>query len=106
MELRILEQRENPLLERKEVWFEVTHKGKPTPPKLEVAKALAAKLGCSLDVMVIRHYTTEFGSNKSRGLCLVYKSPEALTAVEGKWITAKKRIGLKEVAENAQAQAQ
>ena len=105
MELRIIDDRENPLLERREVWFEVEHRGKPTPPKLEVAKLLAAKLNAKLDLMVIRHYTTKFGTNVSRGLCLIYANPEAMIRAEPvKLLNARKRIGMKEGGEGGEAQ--
>ena len=108
MEIKIVRDEKNPLLQRREVWFEVRHEGKPTPPKIEVAKVLAAKLNANLDLMVIKYYTTGFGTNVSRGLCLVYENGEAMKRAEpANKINARKRIGLKEKeGEEGEAQAQ
>ncbi len=99
MELKIIEDRKNPLLERREVRFQVTHEGKPTPPKYEVAEKLAAKLNAKTELMVIEHYTTQFGKNVSNGICLIYKNEKAMIRAEPtKLVNPKKRLGLKEKA--------
>jgi len=97
MEVKIVRKEENPLLKRREVWFEIDHPGEPTPKKIDVAQILAAKLNAKLDLMVIKYYGTIYGTNRSRGLCLIYEDEKAMVMAEPlKKMNPKKRIGVKE----------
>ena len=96
MQLKIIKDEEKILLERREVRFEVTHKGASTPKKIEVAELLAAKLNAKLDLMLIEHFNTKFGRNISDGLCLVYNNEKAMKIMKNdKVLKPKKRIGEK-----------
>lgn len=97
MEIKILKDTQNPLLERREVEFQVIHAGKPTPEKHGVAEKLSAKLNAKLDLMIIENYTTSFGMNISEGKCHVYANEAAMIRAEPtKLMTPKKRIGFVE----------
>ncbi|MBR9680062.1 MAG: hypothetical protein GOU99_03370, partial [Candidatus Altiarchaeota archaeon] len=98
MRISIKQDNKNKLLGRREVAFEVHHKKLATPSKNELAEILAAKLNVKLDLMVIRHYRTQFGKHLANGICLIYESTEKMTAAESrKHINEKKRIGIKPV---------
>lgn len=93
MKLNIVEDKENPLLNRREIEFEVEHEGSATPKKLEVSEMLAAKLNANTKLMIVRFYT-QFGSNVSRGSCMVYKDSAAMERAEPtKLLNEKKRLG-------------
>ncbi len=96
MEVRIIEERENPLLWRKEYFFEVLHPNEATPKKSEVAKVLSAKLNVPLELMSIKNYRSRFGMNLASGVLYVYESEEKLKLVEGKKANLKKRLGISE----------
>ena len=96
MQLKIINDKENPLLERRKIEFRIIHKGEPTPIKKDVADLLAAKLNANLDLMFLKHFNSKFGENVSEGTCFVYKSKKAMESIESiKLLGSKKRIGEK-----------
>ncbi|MEM2282594.1 MAG: hypothetical protein QXH26_03500 [Candidatus Hadarchaeales archaeon] len=82
MELEIVKERENPLLERREVEFRVSHAGAPTPRRVEVLDLLSKKLGVDPNLVVIRRISTLHGKNYSSGLAHLYKTMERLVSTE------------------------
>jgi len=74
MEVKILEDRYNPLLYRREIRFLVEHRGKPTPIKYDVRKYIAAMLNTDLNLVYIVRFITKTSTNVSEGLCHVYDS--------------------------------
>ena len=93
MKIEITLDRENPLLGRREIQFEVAHEGAATPNKFEVSELLAAKLNAQADLMIVS-LSTRFGSNTSRGTCVIYKDRDAMNTAESeKILNEKKRLG-------------
>ncbi|MEM3012064.1 MAG: hypothetical protein QW084_01710 [Candidatus Hadarchaeales archaeon] len=78
MELRVLERKENPLVEREEVRLEVLHPGEPTPSREAVRSQLASQLGADGGMLVIWRLRTHQGSSCTRGLAHLYRSEEVL----------------------------
>lgn len=78
MDVRILEERANPLLHRKEYTFEVDHAGAATPPRVEVRKELAKLVKVPADRLVIERMNARFGAAKTRGEAMAYASKEAV----------------------------
>ncbi|MCS7113664.1 MAG: 30S ribosomal protein S24e [Candidatus Bathyarchaeota archaeon] len=76
MEVKILEDRYNPLLCRREIRFLVEHRGRSTPVKFEVRKYLAAMLNTDLNLVYIIRFATKTSTNLSEGLCHVYDSKD------------------------------
>lgn len=76
MEVKIVEERYNPLLCRREVRFLVEHRGRSTPVKFEVRKYLAAMFNTDLSLVYIIRFVTKTSTNLSEGLCHVYDSRE------------------------------
>ncbi|MEM2165336.1 MAG: 30S ribosomal protein S24e [Candidatus Bathyarchaeia archaeon] len=76
MEVKILEERYNPLLCRREIRFLVEHRGRSTPIKFEVRKYLAAMFNTDLSLVYIIRFVTKTSTNLSEGLCHVYDSKE------------------------------
>jgi len=75
MELKILEKKDNVLLERTEVTASVSAIG-ATPSNKDVAKAIADSLKTTEDLVVMRKIATGFGSSSSKASAYVYKSKE------------------------------
>lgn len=73
MEVKIIEERYNPLLGRRELKFQVDHKGRATPVKFEVRKHIAAMLNVDLDLAYIVSYKTKTSTNVAEGICHVYE---------------------------------
>jgi small subunit ribosomal protein S24e len=83
MEIKITLKKENPLLKRKEIAFQVqqTPQG-GTPPRLEVKKAVADALATNADVVFVTKFETRTGMNTAVGTANVYDSVEQAKLVE------------------------
>jgi len=78
MEIRILERRENPLVGREEIRFQILHPGEATPSRQAVKDQLASLLGGGGDLLVILRLRTHQGSCNTLGLAHLYRSPDRL----------------------------
>lgn len=94
MDVRVLEQRPNPLLKRVEVQFEVDHAGASTPRRAEVAGELAKQLKVPKERLVVESMHARFGLAQSRGEALVYANAESRDRVTREHILI--RNGLRE----------
>ena len=96
MEIRILEERANPLLHRREVRFEIAHAAAPTPKREEVRVELAKLVKAPKDRVVVERMHARFGTAVSRGDANVYGSVDHLKRITREHILV--RHGLKEKA--------
>jgi ribosomal protein S24E len=78
LDVKILDERPNPLLHRKEYTFEVDHAGTATPPRADVRKELAKLVKVPADRLVIERMNARFGTAKTRGEAAAYATKEAL----------------------------
>ena len=87
MEVKIVSTKENPLLKRKEVNFRVEQdpRGK-TPARLEVKKALAAKLKINEEMVFIKKMQTMTGTNTAVGIANAYETAEQAKFIEPEYI--------------------
>ncbi len=72
MKIEIKNMKENHLLNRTEVTFEIEHPNTGTPRRLDVLELLATKMNRDKKVIAIRELRTVFGKNMSKGLAYVY----------------------------------
>jgi small subunit ribosomal protein S24e len=87
MEIKIVSEKENPLLKRKEVYFQVEHSQTGnTPPRLEVRKAVATALKKDADLVFVKKIETKTGTRTAVGLANVYDSFEQAKLVEPEYI--------------------
>ena len=91
MEIKILSERYNPLLKRKEYRFIVDHDG-ATPAFKDVKLKLAAILNASKDLLVVEKIVEEAGMQRVRGYAKLYDSEEMLKLVEREHILRKNKI--------------
>jgi small subunit ribosomal protein S24e len=92
MEIRIIEVKENPLVGRKEIYFEVVHEGEPTPSRKDVKGKLVAMLDLNPETTIVQYIRSYFGSRVSRGFAKSYESKERMLYIEPEYIL--KRDGL------------
>jgi ribosomal protein S24E len=78
LDVKILDERPNPLLHRKEYTFEVDHAGTATPPRADVRKELAKLVKVPAERLVIERMNARFGTAKTRGEAMAYATKEAL----------------------------
>lgn len=96
MDLKILEERPNPLLQRTEYHFAVVHPSGATPKRDEVLSELAKVAKVPKDRLVIERMHAKFGTATTLGWAAGYQSAEALKRVVPDHIQV--RNGLKEKA--------
>ena len=94
MEIEILNEKDNPLLERNEVQFIVKHEGAPTPKRDEVREMLGAMMKKNKKLVVIDYLKSSFGVNTSSGYAKIYRSEAAAKKYEAEAIL--KRNGMVE----------
>jgi small subunit ribosomal protein S24e len=93
MDIKIVEQRENPLLNRKEVRFIVEFTG-ATPSRKDVKQALCDKLGADASKTVIDKIEQGFGKMEIKGYVKVYGDEKAMK-IEKEY-KIKRDLGVKE----------
>ena len=86
MEIKIISQKENPLLKRKEVQFHVEHEKGSTPPRLEVRRAVATALKSNADLVFIKKFETKTGTHVAVGTANIYESIEQARLIEPEYI--------------------
>ncbi len=94
MEVKILEERANPLLQRTEYTFEVSHAAGPTPKRDEVRIELAKLAKVPKDRLIIERMHAKFGTATTVGSAAAYQNAEFLKTVVREHILV--RNGLKE----------
>ncbi|NPA85968.1 MAG: 30S ribosomal protein S24e [bacterium] len=85
----ILEEKDNPLLHRKELVVEIDHTQEPTPSREEVRKRIAAMKGISEELVIVHSIKPMFGVGKSRAFVKIYESLEKLKEIEPEHILRK-----------------
>ena len=87
MEVKIISQKENPLLKRKEIQFHVEHdKTGSTPPRPEIRKAVAAALKANVDLVFIKKFETKTGMHTAIGVANLYDAAEQAKLIEPQYI--------------------
>jgi small subunit ribosomal protein S24e len=84
MEIEVISKKENPLLDRLEVNFKITHPKEITPKRKDVRDEIAALLKVKKDQIVIDHMNTEFGKPETIGYAKIYGSKEGAQKIETK----------------------
>jgi len=94
VEIKILEDRANPLLKRHEYRFEIAHATAATPTRDSVRGELSKLVKAPKDRVVIERMRARYGTAVSRGEALVYETADAAKAITRAHILV--RNGLKE----------
>jgi len=94
VEIRILEDRANPLMKRHELRFEVAHATASTPSRDAVRGELSKLVNAPKDRVIIERMHARYGTAVTLGDAVVYESAEAAKAIVRSHILV--RNGLKE----------
>lgn len=90
MKIAIRSRKQNPLLKRREVVFEVDHRETgSTPPRLEVRKELTTVLKSELELVYVKRLETRTGTMVAVGEANVYDNVADAKLVEPKYIIAR-----------------
>jgi len=94
VEIKILEDRANPLMKRHELRFEVAHATAATPTRDAVRGELSKLVKAPKDRVIIERMNARYGTAVTRGDAMVYESADALKVTVRDHILV--RNGLKE----------
>lgn len=86
MEIKVISEKENQLLRRKEVRFQFEHKAASTPPRLEIRRAVADALKVNVDLVFVKKFITKPGMHTAIGVANFYESPDQAKLVEPGYI--------------------
>ncbi len=89
MDIEIIEEKENPLLERKEIIVKIGHGGSSTPKSVEIRKLLLAKLGAGDDQLILGSLKQKYGTTEATATVNIYKSMERAQQVENPYVIKK-----------------
>ena len=92
MEIKILEERANPLLKRHEYRFEIAHATAATPTRDSVRGELSKLFRAPKDRVIVERMRARYGTAVTRGDALVYESAEAALATERAHILVRNRL--------------
>ncbi|ABL77857.1 30S ribosomal protein S24e [Thermofilum pendens] len=84
--LRIIQEKVNKLVGRRELLVEIHHQGSGTPSRRDVAEALRNMLGTGGSAIVVRKLVTRYGQGVSEALIHIYDSDVKMKMFEPKHI--------------------
>jgi len=76
LEIKVVEDKENVLLNRRELTLEIFHPGEGTPSRIDIRKYVAAKYNVELDRVYVIKLDTKTGTNKTIGYVRIYNTVE------------------------------
>lgn len=85
MDIEIIHEKENLLLDRKEITFNISNTG-ATPSRETVKNRLVALLNSQYDLVMIDKLATEYGTQNTIGYAKVYSNAERAQQIENKYI--------------------
>jgi small subunit ribosomal protein S24e len=86
LDIHIIEEKNNPLLNRREVVFKVDHES-ATPSRKSIVDRIAATMNSKEGLVVIDNLKTEFGKRETIGYAKIYETEERAKQVERPHIT-------------------
>ena len=98
MDLKIVEKKENPLLKREEIEFEINSAVK-TPSLRELREQIAAQTGVKKELVVVRTVKQAFGEHRAVGTARAYSEEEIMKKAEQKYVLARNEGKKQETAE-------
>ncbi|UEC42946.1 MAG: 30S ribosomal protein S24e [Methanothrix sp.] len=88
MEIKVIEERENPILNRREIRFAVVHDG-PTPSRKSVVEKIAATMSSKVGLVMVDSLKSEFGKRETRGYAKIYETEERAKEVERSYVVTR-----------------
>ncbi len=83
MKVEVLEEKENPLLRRREIILRV--QTSPTPKREEARKAISQALGVDTSLIVVHKIHQEAGKEQSTIYARIYKDKKTLTDIDAQY---------------------
>lgn len=87
MEVKVTSEKENPMLKRKEISFQVEHtQTGHTPSRTEVRKAIVAITKADENVVFVRKFETKTGTHTAVGIANIYDTVEQAKLIEPEYV--------------------
>lgn len=86
LDIHIIEEKNNPLLNRREVVFKVDHES-ATPTRKSIVDRIAATMNSKEGLVIVDNLKTEFGKRETIGYAKIYETEERAKQVERPHIT-------------------
>ena len=81
MDIQVIEAKNNPLLNRRELVFKVIH-DESTPSRKSVVERLAATMNSKSSLVFVDSLKTEFGKRETIGYAKIYETAERAKEIE------------------------
>ena len=91
MDVKIIEDKNNALLKRRELKFEVTFEG-PTPTRMDVKNKMAALLNVPLELVVVQRMKNDFGRQLVNGYAKIYEDAARMKQIEEDHILERNKL--------------
>ena len=86
MDIQVIKEKNNPLLNRREVTFKIFHE-EATPSRQSVVDKLAATMNSRQGQVIVDSLKTEFGKRETIGYAKIYETAERAKEIERAHIT-------------------
>ena len=87
MEIKVLSEKQNPMLKRKEVSFQVEHEQTgTTPSRPEIRKAIASAIKTDVNVVFVKKFETKTGTHTAFGTANIYETIGQAKLIEPEYI--------------------
>ncbi|RLI32185.1 30S ribosomal protein S24e, partial [Candidatus Bathyarchaeota archaeon] len=90
MKITVISTKDNPLLGRREIDFEIQHPS--TPRRVDVRKEMAAQMGVDVEKVYIVKLETKTGSHRTLGRAHIYDTVERALLVEREHIVERNKL--------------
>ena len=91
MDIRIIKDKKNLLLNRRELDFVVKYEGS-TPSRNDVKNKLAAMLNAPFELLVVQKIKTEYGMQEAKGYAKLYEDAARMKEVELEYVLKRNAI--------------
>ena len=91
MEMRILEEKRNELLKRREFLVEIIFEG-PIPKKEEVKELFVAQKNVKKELTIVKKILGKFGKQEAKAKIFVYDNQETMKAIESKYVLKRNKV--------------
>ena len=92
LEVEVTTRKENPLMERTELHFIISHEGERTPKRDIIREELATLLNVKKERVVVDSVKPGFGWQKAKGYAKIYSSKEKAQEFERKHILKRNHL--------------
>jgi len=96
MKIDVISEKVNPLLGRKEVYFEIFHPEKGSPMRVNIRERLASKYKVDQDFVFIRKLIPVAGKQRIKGIARIYEDMDRAVLIEAKHIISRNQGKIEE----------